>query len=949
MFAAYNDNKPMTKVVHLSLSIVLFFAAIAPASAQNNPEQAAIREAIQRQEAMVQLRQNLEAGQEAQQKGNHVQAAILFQEAINQARRVGISQDSPEFQEAVQGLTTSALHLAQAAEAQGNYKEALNQVNRVLRVQPDNQKVQDYKAELAKAYQAQRGSKPSPEVLNRLPEYREQQIQTDVLVRDAKFLLDMGRLEEAEEKLKQAFRQDPEHEAAAYYLKLLKEEKFKRESHQREISSKQALVDVTRAWNPPVKREMLPEPNPVATNNITHIGPGRHRIQEKLRSIVINELSMPSLPLTEVVRYLTDESRQRDPDQQGVNFQISRAAAGSLSGVTFGGPGGPGGFGGPGAAPGGIDPVTGAPISGPGGPGGQQGVNLDSVLINIDPPLRNVTLAQALDAIIMTADQPLEYSITEYAVYFTQKAQEDAALFTRTFKVDPNTFLQGLESVVGIPFGAIQTGNQGGGGGLGGGGGGLGGGGGGFGGQGGGGLFTIPRVDVAGGTAGGFGGGVGGGGGGFGGGAGGVGQGTGITGVTRTNLTLNVQETVREFFAAAGVNLLPPNQMFFNDRTGVLWVRATQEELDIVQSAMETLNWLPPQVSIEAKFTEISQTDTKALGFDWFLGNFLVEGGAVGIQGGSAPTFAGEPSRANPDGAFPGNPGAGTSIPPRGSDQTLTGGLRRSLGGPSEGAIPEVATITGILTDPQFRMVIRALEQREGVDLLASPRVLTQSGRQAQVQLVDIQTIVTGLGTTGTGTQTAQATTTAGGAIPQQPGFGGFNFSTQALPFGPVLDVVPYVSADGYSVQMTIIPTLTEFIGYDDPGAFIPQIQVAAGNTVGVPLTAQLPLPRLRARQVTTSVTVWDGQTVVLGGLIAEDVQRIKDKVPVLGDIPLLGRLFRNESASTTKRNLVVFVTPTLIDPAGNRIHTDDNLPYDPTVIPPQQSTSTTSASNSNN
>ena len=67
-------------------------------------------------------------------------------------------------------------------------------------------------------------------------------------------------------------------------------------------------------------------------------------------------------------------------------------------------------------------------------------------------------------------------------------------------------------------------------------------------------------------------------------------------------------------------------------------------------------------------------------------------------------------------------------------------------------------------------------------------------------------------------------------------------------------------------------------------------------------------------------------------------MQKIKDKVPVLGDIPLLGRFFRSESMSTSKRNLIIFVTPTIIDPAGNRVHPDESLPYDsnaPHPVPP--------------
>jgi len=166
-------------------------------------------------------------------------------------------------------------------------------------------------------------------------------------------------------------------------------------------------------------------------------------------------------------------------------------------------------------------------------------------------------------------------------------------------------------------------------------------------------------------------------------------------------------------------------------------------------------------------------------------------------------------------------------------------------------------------------------------------------------------------------------------------------YNTQATPFGPVLDVVPYVSADGCTVQMVIIPTVTEFVGYDDPGGFVPQAQsVASGGAngnLGLPITAQLPLPRLRLRQVTTSVVVWDGQTVALGGLLSENVAKVKDKVPVLGDIPFIGKAFRSESNVTEKKNLVIFVTPTIIDPAGNRVHNDDNVPFNPNTIPPQR------------
>src|SRR4029077_3424603 len=80
----------------------------------------------------------------------------------------------------------------------------------------------------------------------------------------------------------------------------------------------------------------------------------------------------------------------------------------------------------------------------------------------------------------------------------------------------------------------------------------------------------------------------------------------------------------------------------------------------------------------------------------------------------------------------------------RQTDNNITSGIRNQFGS-SLNDTPAVGTITGILTDPQFRVVIHALEQRGGADLLAAPRVTTMSGRQAQVQLTDLKSVVTGL------------------------------------------------------------------------------------------------------------------------------------------------------------------------------------------------------------
>lgn len=166
--------------------------------------------------------------------------------------------------------------------------------------------------------------------------------------------------------------------------------------------------------------------------------------------------------------------------------------------------------------------------------------------------------------------------------------------------------------------------------------------------------------------------------------------------------------------------------------------------------------------------------------------------------------------------------------------------------------------------------------------------------------------------------------------INNQAGTSAITFTTQPVETGPILDVVPYVLSDGYTINMSLIPSVTVFNGYDTP----PVIPAVTGNLNVV----QLPvvLPDFTIRQVVTSVNVWDNQTVVIGGLISSQVQTIKDKVPAIGDLPMVGRLFQSQSKTTQKKNLMIFVTASIVDPAGNRVHSDDDLPFAQNAVPPQ-------------
>ena len=142
----------------------------------------------------------------------------------------------------------------------------------------------------------------------------------------------------------------------------------------------------------------------------------------------------------------------------------------------------------------------------------------------------------------------------------------------------------------------------------------------------------------------------------------------------------------------------------------------------------------------------------------------------------------------------------------------ITSGLRNGL------SAPALASVTGILTDPQFRVVIRALEQRKGVNVLSAPKITTLSARQAQIKTVEVRYIVTDLNLNQTGGGGGGNTATG------NTGGGGVGSTVQplaeAFELGPVLDVVPYVSADGFTIQMTIIPTVKEFVALGASGRY---------------------------------------------------------------------------------------------------------------------------------
>jgi general secretion pathway protein D len=134
------------------------------------------------------------------------------------------------------------------------------------------------------------------------------------------------------------------------------------------------------------------------------------------------------------------------------------------------------------------------------------------------------------------------------------------------------------------------------------------------------------------------------------------------------------------------------------------------------------------------------------------------------------------------------------------------------------------------------------------------------------------------------------------------------DFQTREV--GVLLNVTPTIGPDGYTIDLTLVPEVSELVAWHQFGT------QSGGNS-----NFNAEQPFFQTRSVTSKMVVWDGETVVLGGLIREELVDFTDKIPVLGDIPLLGKLFQSKGSDSQKKNLMIFVTARIVDSSGRTIH----------------------------
>jgi general secretion pathway protein D len=892
----------------LSILIFLSLSLFCTISFAQTPDSVAEREVQRRQTGISQGEAALARGQAAMKAKDYAAAHEEFRTAVVYLPDAVVSGKAHD--EAVEGFCKSGVVLAEARIAEGTYADAEAILSEVLsdRYDPKCRPAQELYAHLRQ-----------PGYFNKTmsPTFIEKVEQVKQLLTEADGCYQSGRYDLAMKRYDQVLALDPYNTAARKGQEKINNTKYKYgEEAYNETRSRQ-LWQVEKGWEQPVRRYgATGEPAKFGIQkNLTDTA----RINNKLNTIIIPRVEFRDATLREAVNFLREQAVENDPateGERGINIVLppsvliqrppplpsvsaSPAAAGAAAA--------------PGTAPAGTPPAgaSQAVAQPPAFPAERGSITLE---------LNHIPLGEALRYIANQAG--LKVKVEPYAVSLVPRTEQSGDLLVKRYHVPPEFFGGPLDVGYYIEggLGAGQTGA-------------------------GGSAQPAPVAEniiqkeaVSYQTA------------------SGVGTGAGATSqsnlvqgtsTTRQHL-LNDRQLVgradaKTMLQSMGVQFpiitLPDGRVdtasaTFWPHTGVLIVRNTQDNLDMVDALVDQANLSQPkQVEIESKFIEITQNNLKELGFDWLLGPFNI---------GNHKLFGAGGTSVNSPAANPGNfPFVNTTGQPIGDTQPgqpigqfpVTGGNRSGslaisanaldalLFPGASGVAPGIFGLAGVFTDPQFQVVIRALNQKKGVDLLSAPKVTTKSGQRAIIEVVrefrypstfsapQVPSIAGG--TTGLN-QTVPVVVT-----PTTP----LNWETRNT--GVTLEVEPVVGEDATTIDLNLVPQVVEFEGFINYGSPINAVGV---NTIGGAISTSVPVlltenvinqPVFSTRKVTTSVSVYDGQTVVLGGLMREDVQKTEDKTPIIGDIPLVGRLFRTNVDQHIKRNLVIFVTARVITPAG--------------------------------
>ncbi|MEZ5573988.1 MAG: type II secretion system secretin GspD [Halioglobus sp.] len=297
-----------------------------------------------------------------------------------------------------------------------------------------------------------------------------------------------------------------------------------------------------------------------------------------------------------------------------------------------------------------------------------------------------------------------------------------------------------------------------------------------------------------------------------------------------------------------------------DEGTNALIITADADEMAALEAVIHRLDIRRAQVLVEAIIVEMEVIDGQDLGLQWlFASNEGYYGSNINANDARAANIA------------------GAVLPPRDSTSTDNGVDLGTLAG-ALATTPGLSLGWGQIDDNlSMTVILNALKEQKNANILSTPSLLTLDNQEAYITVGQNVPFVTG-----------SFTNTGGGGDGAQNPFQ----TIERQNVGITLTVTPHIN-DGDAVVLDIEQEVSSLSGLS--------VTQAASDII------------TNERKIQTKVLAVDGRVVVLGGLIKDDVQDAQQKVPLLGDIPYLGRLFRSDAEKVTKSNLMIFIRSTII------------------------------------
>ncbi len=335
--------------------------------------------------------------------------------------------------------------------------------------------------------------------------------------------------------------------------------------------------------------------------------------------------------------------------------------------------------------------------------------------------------------------------------------------------------------------------------------------------------------------------------------------------------TSNMVDSVQASLTDKRSKVLP------DPRTSQLVIVATENEQEALDTLINQLDKPTRQVLIETKLVQISSNPSTAKGVDW-SGTLAAQHVTFGNGFQSGTTTAQIPGTPETTTTTFGGHTVTTTTTPSSSQQT-TLNIAEGNGGFSWNTLSGLTPGIGFLSADGASAVLHFLNATYDAQITSTPRIVTLDNQMATIEVSRTYPIINMAGSTANNSGSSSIT-----------------YSN----VGTILQVTPRISANDF-IWLKVRPTVSDHFG---------DVTVTVGGSGG---TTSYPVPEFDVRTIDSQVMIPNGNTLVMGGLVNDNPTASYSKVPLLGDIPGLGWAFRSESKSTTKDNLIIFLTPTII------------------------------------